>query len=175
MTSFGADVVALPPERHDALVAVVSHVPHLTAATLMRLADERSEEHRAAAAAGGRRLPRHDPHRGRTPGIWPDICAENRDAIVDELDELIEGLTDVRAIVADGDRQRLLDVLEQARRARVNLPARVARPDDLVELRVPIPDRDGRARPIFTLATELDVSIVDFEVAHSMRGRPRAC
>ena len=39
--SLGAEVVALTPERHDALVAVVSHVPHLTAATLMGLADER--------------------------------------------------------------------------------------------------------------------------------------
>ena len=39
--TFGAEVVALAPDRHDALVAVVSHVPHLTAATLMGLADER--------------------------------------------------------------------------------------------------------------------------------------
>ena len=35
VASLGADVVALSPDRHDALVAVVSHVPHLTAATLM--------------------------------------------------------------------------------------------------------------------------------------------
>jgi len=35
VASFGAEVVALSPERHDQLVAVVSHVPHLTAATLM--------------------------------------------------------------------------------------------------------------------------------------------
>ena len=36
--SLGADVVALSPQRHDELVATVSHVPHLTAATLMALA-----------------------------------------------------------------------------------------------------------------------------------------
>ena len=34
----GAEVVAIAPERHDQVVAVVSHVPHLTAATLMGLA-----------------------------------------------------------------------------------------------------------------------------------------
>jgi prephenate dehydrogenase len=33
VTSLGADVVALAPERHDELVATVSHVPHLAAAT----------------------------------------------------------------------------------------------------------------------------------------------
>ena len=53
--SLGAEVVALTPERHDALVAVVSHVPHLTAAALMGIADERAEEHAALLrlAAGG--------------------------------------------------------------------------------------------------------------------------
>ncbi|MEO7442119.1 MAG: prephenate dehydrogenase/arogenate dehydrogenase family protein, partial [Acidimicrobiales bacterium] len=55
VASLGADVVAVSPERHDALVAVVSHVPHLTAATLMGLAAEGAEEHAAMLrlAAGG--------------------------------------------------------------------------------------------------------------------------
>ncbi|MCU1379587.1 MAG: tyrA, partial [Acidimicrobiales bacterium] len=82
VSSFGADVVELPPERHDALVAVVSHVPHLTAVSLMGLAAERSEEHAALlrlAAGGFRDMTRIAAGH---PGIWPDICAENRDAIV---------------------------------------------------------------------------------------------
>ena len=32
LASIGCDVVTMTPERHDALVAIVSHVPHLTAA-----------------------------------------------------------------------------------------------------------------------------------------------
>ena len=86
VSSFGAEVVALAPDRHDALVAVVSHVPHLTAATLMGLADERAEEHAALlrlAAGGFRDMTRIASGH---PAIWPDICAENRDAIVDGLD-----------------------------------------------------------------------------------------
>src|SRR5690606_33377964 len=43
----GAEVLALTPERHDQVVAVVSHVPHLAAATLMQLAADRAEEHGA--------------------------------------------------------------------------------------------------------------------------------
>ena len=42
------------------------------------------------------------------PGIWPDICAENRDAIVEVLDRLIAALSEVRDVVADGDREALL-------------------------------------------------------------------
>ena len=170
VTSLGASVVSIPPDRHDSLVAVVSHVPHLTAATMMRLAAERSEEHRSLlrlAAGGFRDMTRISAGH---PGIWPDICAENRDAIVEELDSLIEALGEVREVVAAGDRERLLSVLERARRARIALPARVARPEDLVELRVTIPDREGELAPIFTLATDLDVSVADFEIAHSIEG-----
>ena len=170
VSSFGADVVAIPPERHDSMVAVVSHIPHLTAATLMRLADERAVEHRALlrlAAGGFRDMTRIAAGH---PGIWPDICAENREAIVDELGRLIDALTEVRGIVDRSDRDALVGQLESARAARTALPARYSRPEELAELRVPIPDRKGVLAEITTLATELDVSIADIEIAHSSEG-----
>jgi prephenate dehydrogenase len=170
VTSFGAEVVAIAPERHDSMVALVSHVPHLTATTLMRLADERSEEHRALlrlAAGGFRDMTRIAAGH---PGIWPDICAENRVAIVGELDRLIEALGEVRAMVEGSDRELLMKSLEQARAARLNLPARFSRPEELSEIRIPIPDRKGELARVTTLATELDVSVFDIEIAHSAEG-----
>ncbi|HEX9260605.1 MAG TPA: prephenate dehydrogenase/arogenate dehydrogenase family protein, partial [Acidimicrobiales bacterium] len=168
VASLGAEVVALPPDRHDALVAVVSHVPHLTAATLMTLADQRAEEHAALlrlAAGGFRDMTRIASGH---PAIWPDICAQNRDAIVQSLDGLIGGLRSVRDVVAADDREGLLDLLQRARAARANLPSRVAaRPADLSEVRVPVPDRPGAAAEVFTLAAELGVNVYDFEVFHS--------
>ncbi|MEA3056618.1 MAG: prephenate dehydrogenase [Actinomycetota bacterium] len=169
--SFGADVVELPPERHDALVAVVSHVPHLTAATLMSLAAEGAEEHRAMlrlAAGGFRDMTRIASGH---PGIWPDICEANRDAIVRALEDLTTTLRKVQDIVAAGDRASLLDVLERARSARVNLPPRVASIADMAEVRVPVPDRAGVLAEVTTLASELGVSIADFEIAHSAEGQ----
>ena len=162
--------MALPPERHDALVAVVSHVPHLTAATLMRLADARSEEHRALlrlAAGGFRDMTRIAAGH---PGIWPDICSENRAAIVDVLDELTAALG--RHARGRGRRRPrgLLDALERARAARVNLPARLRTAADLREVRVPVPDRPGVVADVAILATDLDVNIVDLEIAHSTEG-----
>ena len=168
--TLGAETVALPPDRHDELVAVVSHVPHLTAATLMRLADARSVEHRALLrlAAGGFR----DMTRVASghPGIWPDICSDNRTAIVEVLDQLIDALRDMRDVVAAGDRGALLAALEQARAARVNLPARFRTAADLSEVRVPVPDRPGAVADVAILAADLDVNIVDLEIAHSTEG-----
>ena len=166
VASFGAEVVALSPERHDQLVAVVSHVPHLTAATLMGLASERAEEHAALlrlAAGGFRDMTRVASGR---PSIWLDICAENRIAIVGVLDQLIDGLAEVRDIIGADDRDALYARLTAARQARANLPTRVVHPDELAEVRIPIPDRAGAAAEVFTLAAELSVNIASFEVVH---------
>ena len=147
VAELGAEVVALSPERHDQVVAVVSHVPHLAAAALMGLASERAEEHAALlrlAAGGFRDMTRIASGH---PAIWLDICSENRDAIVDALDGLIAGLD-----------------------ARANLPVQGFVPGDLAEVRIPIPDRPGAAAEVFTLAAELGVNILSFEVVHSAEG-----
>lgn len=170
VAALGAEVLALPPERHDTLVAVVSHVPHLTAATLMRLAEARSEEHRPLlrlAAGGFRDMTRIASGH---PGIWPDICDENRAAITDVLDDLIHQLEDMRQVVAKGDRDGLVESLERARAARVNLPARVPTPADLREVRVPVPDRTGVVAEVANIATDVDANIADFEIVHSSEG-----
>lgn len=170
VTDLGADVVALSPERHDQVVAVISHVPHLTAATLMGLASDRAEEHAALlrlAAGGFRDMTRIAAGH---PAIWLDICAENRPAIVVALDGLIEGLSSMREVVASDDRAGLQDRLQRARDARANLPSRVNQPSELTELRIPIPDRPGAAAEVFTLAAELGVNIASFEVVHSLEG-----
>ncbi len=170
VADLGADVIALPPDRHDQVVAVISHVPHLTAATLMGLASDRAEEHAALlrlAAGGFRDMTRIASGH---PGIWLDICAENRPAILSALDGLIEGLAAMRNVVDIDDRDELQRRLAKARDARTNLPSRVNQPSELAELRIPIPDRPGAAAGVFTLAAELGVNIASFEVVHSVEG-----
>lgn len=170
LAGFGSDVVTMTPERHDALVAVVSHVPHLAAASLMCLADDRALDDAPLlrlAAGGFRDMTRIAAGH---PGIWLDICGENRDAIVTVLDELSERLDQVREVVAHGDRDGLRAVLTQARRARTNLPSRYVRPQEFLEVRVPIPDRKGQIAAITMLAADCDVNVADIEVAHSPEG-----
>ena len=170
VTSLGAQAIVIPPARHDALVAMVSHVPHLTAATLMRLADGRAVEHRALlrlAAGGFRDMTRIASGH---PAIWPEICAENQDAITEVLDELITELGGLRDMIANGEREKLLDVLESARVARRNLPSTAPAPENLTEMRIPIRDEKGEIASIATLAADLDVNIYDMEIAHSAEG-----
>ncbi len=169
--SFGAEVLTMPAHVHDHMVAQVSHVPHLTAAALMTLADDASIEHRALlrlAAGGFRDMTRISAGR---PSIWPDILTANADAITTGLDELIDQLSAIRGAVAGGRSTDLLALLEKARAARINLPTGITMSDELVEFAIPIPDRPGEIAAIATLATELDVNIHDLELSHSGEGR----
>ncbi|MCY3925104.1 MAG: prephenate dehydrogenase/arogenate dehydrogenase family protein, partial [bacterium] len=121
VAEMGAEAVTMPPDLHDTLVSVVSHVPHLTAATLVRLAVERTAERtvlQRLAAGGFRDMTRVA---AGSPDIWLDICDANRLAICASLDRLIEVLGEVRDVVQRGDREALQDHLEEARIARVNL------------------------------------------------------
>ncbi len=164
----GAEVVELPPEQHDALVAVVSHVPQLAATTLMNVATERSDEHQLLmrlAAGGFRDMTRIAAGH---PAIWPDICTANRDAILAALDAYREALDEVRALVASSDGEGLLETLERGRDARRNLPVGGRDRGPLAELRIPVPDRAGVIDEVTSLGRGFD--IVDIEVAHSIEG-----
>jgi prephenate dehydrogenase len=170
VVTLGANVVELPAARHDDLVALVSHVPHLTAATLMNLAADTALEHATLlrlAAGGFRDMTRIA---AGDPIIWPDVCAENQAGILEVLDRLLGALTEVRRVVADGNRDVLFKLLERAREARTNLPARAPSPADMVEVRIPVPDRPGVLAEVTTLLGEMGINIHDFEVAHSAEG-----
>ncbi len=166
----GANVVEIPAARHDDLVALVSHVPHLTAATLMNLAADTALEHATLlrlAAGGFRDMTRIA---AGDAAIWPDVCAENRSGILEVLDRLLGALAEVRRVVAEGDREVLLKLLERAREARVNLPSGVTSSRDLVEVRIPVPDRPGVLAEVTTLLGEMGINVWDMEIAHSAEG-----
>lgn len=166
----GAEPLLLDPEAHDEMVAMVSHVPHLTAVTLMGIAAERSTSQAALlrlAAGGFRDMTRIA---GGHPAIWPDICVQNRPAIVDALDELIQQLGSIRDAVERSDEPELLQRLELARAARVNLPGTAGSPVGYVEVRVPLLDRPGELATLTADATEVGANIYDIEIAHSAEG-----
>ncbi len=168
--SMGANPVALAPRRHDELVALVSHTPHLTAAALMNLAADVAESDATLlrlAAGGFRDMTRVAAGH---PGIWPDIVAENRDAILAGLDRLGARLAELRDVVSRGDRAALLELLERAREGRTNLPTGAPALGKATEVRLPVPDRPGVIAEVSTLLGSQGVNIFDVEIVHSAEG-----
>ena len=135
----------MAPERHDEMVAVVSHVPHLTAASLMGVAADRAEEHAALLrlAAGGFR----DMTRVASghPDIWLDVCAENRPAILSALDALIEPpRRDARDRPHRRPRRAVRPLCSGPATPGPTCRSTPPIPQELAEVRIPIPDRTGR-------------------------------
>ena len=120
VAGLGAEAIAVTPELHDALVAVVSHVPQLAASTLMNVAAPGNDEHAVLLrlAAGGfrdmTRIASSHPRSGPTSASPTATRSSPRSTSY--LDEL----TRVRAIVAGGDRDGA------ARAARAGAAARGA-------------------------------------------------
>ena len=94
---------------------------------------------------------------------------------METLDLLIDALGAMRRRVADHDHQSLLEILGRASDARRALSERAPRPEELVEVRIPVPDRTGVLAEITVLVTELGINIVDLEIAHSVEGDRGVC
>lgn len=168
--ALGASVIALDPRDHDRLVALISHVPHLVAASLMNEAAAAAESDAALlqlAAGGFRDMTRIA---AGNPGIWPDVCFANSPAILEGLEELILRLQALHGAISESDRDKLEQVLSEASTARRALPGRVSDPELLTQIRMLVPDRPGVIAQVATAASELGVSMVDLEIAHSMEG-----
>ena len=171
ISRLGAEVVEIPPEQHDALVAVVSHVPQLAATTLMNVASEGADEHQLLLrlAAGGfrdmtriaaghpgdlarhlRGEPRRDPRRARR---LPRVAR--------------------RRPPSRGRRRRRRHSSRRWRRAAppgATCRSVTASQGPFAELRIPVPDRPGVIAEVASIAQGLGVNIVDIEVAHSIEG-----
>jgi prephenate dehydrogenase len=79
---------------HDRLVALLSHLPQLTATALMSVVGEGVGEEGLALA--GRGLADTTRLASSPPDIWRDICATNADEIAPALDALVAVLQQLR-------------------------------------------------------------------------------
>lgn len=97
----GARPTTLEPERHDRLMAFLSHLPQLTASALMDIVGQAAEGDGLRMA--GRGLVDTTRLASSPASVWRDICAANADEIGVALDLLIERLTVLRGDLKRGD------------------------------------------------------------------------
>ena len=113
----GATVSRMDAVEHDAVLAVVSHLPHLLAYALVHeVASRPNAEQLFSFAAGGFR----DFTRiaSSHPEMWRDICVANRDRLLSEVEKYEEKLSVVKALLKAGDGEGLERLFAEAREAR---------------------------------------------------------
>ncbi|MDO8729804.1 MAG: prephenate dehydrogenase/arogenate dehydrogenase family protein [Candidatus Omnitrophota bacterium] len=112
--SAGSRVIEMDPKRHDALVAQISHAPHLAAVALTLLPEEAALEVAGGGFSDTTRIAASDP------AMWEQICRMNRKEINGALERLMAGLGRLKTAVAAGSAGTLRATLRgaQARRLR---------------------------------------------------------
>jgi prephenate dehydrogenase len=113
----GARVSRMDADEHDAVLAAVSHLPHVLAFALVHeVASRANAEQLFSLAAGGFR----DFTRiaSSHPEMWRDICVANRDRLIAELASYQGKLGKMKALLEAGDGAALERLFAEAREAR---------------------------------------------------------
>jgi prephenate dehydrogenase len=166
----GARVIEMEPERHDLAVAVVSHLPHLLAATLVNTVARLpgSEDMLPLAAGGFRDMTRIA---SSNVGMWRDIFAANKEQVIKVIRRFRSELDSFEALVAAGDGGAIEDCLENARSVRSTLPSRTkGYLPRLFEIVLTVPDRPGVIADFAGHLGKAGINISDLEILRIREG-----
>lgn len=161
----GAVPLVMDAQKHDRLVAAISHLPHLVATALVSaVAGMKAEKNELLAlAAGGFR----DTTRVAlgNPEMWKDICLTNRENILALMDQLMDEMMTVRRMVAAGAADGLTKHFREARDFRLQVPSRGKGILPTVSnLYVYVPDKPGIIGEVAGLLGDAGINIAEIEL-----------
>lgn len=118
-TALGSKVERMDAQRHDLVLAVTSHIPHLIAYNMVATAYDMEAvtegEVVKFSAAGFRDFTRIA---ASDPTMWRDVFLNNKEAVLEVLGRFEEDMTALRKAIRNGDGQKLFDTFTHSRRIR---------------------------------------------------------
>jgi cyclohexadieny/prephenate dehydrogenase len=117
--ALGAEVEVMPVEQHDKVLAITSHLPHLIAFTIFHTGlknEAASDSEIMKYSAGGFR----DFTRiaSSNPVMWRDIFLNNKEAVLDVLQQFNADLSELANAIEQGNDERIVDILSTSRLTR---------------------------------------------------------
>jgi cyclohexadieny/prephenate dehydrogenase len=114
--ALGSKVERMDPQRHDLVLAVTSHVPHLIAYNIVATAYDMETvtegEVVKFSAAGFRDFTRIA---SSDPTMWRDVFLNNREAVIEVLGRFTEDLIALQRAIRWGEGDTLFDLFTHAR------------------------------------------------------------
>lgn len=166
VAALGARPVAIDPDVHDRLMALVSHLPHVLATALVNQAAAAHPGGREALRSAGRSFADLTRVAGADPELWTDILMANRGAVLEALDGHLEEVAGLAAAVRDGDAPALSEALRRAAAGRERLAfegaTRGGEPPWSVV--VAVPNRPGVLSEIATVLGHAHINIEDLHL-----------
>ncbi|MGD9637862.1 MAG: prephenate/arogenate dehydrogenase family protein [Alphaproteobacteria bacterium] len=115
----GSKVDTMTPEHHDKVMAIVSHLPHLIAYTIVATADDMEthlkQEIIKYSASGFRDFTRIA---GSDPTMWRDIFLANKDAVLEVIQRFSEDLTALQRAIRWNEGDKLFDLFTKTQKIR---------------------------------------------------------
>lgn len=159
----GAIPIRMSPEEHDSAVALISHLPQITASLLAKQLHLGPEAWLALAGQGVKdttRIAASDPK------LWREIIAMNRDQIRPLLIKMNEDLSN---LIAEFDDDEAIEAfIADGRSGREKIPGKHGgRPRDYTYLPIVIEDKPGQLATLFQECAHIQVNIEDLSIEHS--------
>jgi prephenate dehydrogenase len=180
----GADPVVLSAAEHDVAVALVSHLPQVTASALAAVVLAEGGGRSGAVRLAGPGLQDTTRIAASDPALWLDVLRQNAAAVA----PLVRGLAAELVRVADElDRSQsgsgrelgaaplaaVADLLRRGNAGRELIPVKHGEHDrDFAVVPVGVSDRPGQIAGVLVAAAEAGVNVEDVRVEH-LAGRPR--
>lgn len=160
-----AKFLSVSPEEHDYLTGVISHFPHIIAASLVHqaaAAEEGSNLVSRLAAGGFRDITRIA---SSSPAMWRDILLHNREVLMDLLNSWQQEMQRVMAILEVGEGQEIYQYFEKAKHYRDGLPSKEkgAIPA-FYDLFVDVPDYPGSISEITGYLAREKINITNIRI-----------
>ncbi len=114
----GSQVVVMDVDKHDRVLAAISHLPHMVAYALVNAvgAYDRYNENILEYSAGGfrdfTRIASSDPT------MWRDIALTNRDALIEMMEQFETFFAELKADIALGSGERLFEFFHRSKKSR---------------------------------------------------------
>jgi prephenate dehydrogenase len=151
------------PEKHDLLMAALSHLPHLMAAALLKVASDISPEALSFAGPSFRDLTRVG---ASNPQLWSDILSENAPALGEALGAFAGAMAQLGSEIQD--KQKMEGRFRQAREAYDALGGiLVEKSGENADIAIPVENRPGVFAEVTTLMGKNGINILDLYVRHS--------
>ncbi|WP_042457834.1 prephenate dehydrogenase [Neobacillus dielmonensis] len=160
-----AKFLTITPENHDYLTGVVSHFPHIIAASIVRQTESLSQsEHLIPrlAAGGFRDITRIA---SSSPKMWKDILLQNKENLIGLLDQWQAEMNRVKQMLIEGQGEQIYDYFYQAKQFRDELPMKEkgAIPA-FYDLYVDLPDYPGVISEITGYLAKERISITNIRI-----------
>lgn len=114
----GSQVVVMDVDKHDRVLAAISHLPHMVAYALVNAvgAYDRYNENILEYSAGGfrdfTRIASSDPT------MWRDIALTNREALIEMMEQFETFFAELKEDVALGSGERLFEFFRRSKQSR---------------------------------------------------------